>query len=113
MLLTLQILLYQIQDTTFKQSVSEQLHQEKVKTEKYEREESVLMKIASAQTDLCTFFHSFVQLPSMLFKNHKFILADLLVLSVHEGIFNVTINSTWDCSNDKLKLPPKYVIQNL
>jgi len=74
---TIQILLYQIQDTTFKQSVSEQLHPEKIKTAKCERVESVHMKKASAQTDLCTFFHSFVQLPSMLFKNHKFKLADL------------------------------------
>jgi hypothetical protein len=110
MLLTIQILLYQIQYTTFKRSVSEQLHQEKIRTAKCERVESELMKKVSAQTDLCTLYHSFVQLPSMLFKNHKFRLADLLALSVNEGIFNVTINSTWDCSNDKLKLPLKYVI---
>lgn len=110
MLLTIQILLYQIQDTTFKQSVSEQLHQEKIKTAKCERVESILMKKASAQTGLSTLFHSFVQPPSMLFKNHKFTLADLLELSVNEGIFNATIDSTWDCSNDKLILPLKYVI---
>ena len=103
MLHTIQILLYQIRDTTFKQSVSEQLHQEKIKQQNV-RVESVLMKKASAQTDLCTFFHRFVQLPSMLFKNHKFKLADLLALSVNERIFSET------CSNDKLKLPLKYVI---
>jgi len=68
------------------------------------------MKTASAQTGLCTVFHSLVQLPSMLFKNHKFRLADLLALSVNEGIFNETINSTRDCSNDELNLPLKYVI---
>jgi hypothetical protein len=90
-LLIIQILLYQIQDTTFEQSVSEQLHQEKIKTAKCERVVSVLST-------------------SMLFKNHKFRLADLLALSVNEVIFNVIINSTWDCSNDKLKLPSKYLI---
>jgi hypothetical protein len=110
MLLTIQTLLYQIQDTIFKTVLSEQLHQEKIKTAKCERIVSVFMKKASAQTSLYTFFHSFVQLPSMLFKNHKFRLADLLALSVNEGIFNVTINSTWDYSNDKLILPVKYVI---